>query len=93
MGMDPFTLATIASAVVGGANFLQGQGAKKDAESAAAAERARLAAEAAKPAVAIADESASNAARRRSIADQMRRRGRQSTILTAPPGAGDTLGT
>ncbi len=34
----------------------------------------------------IADDQAAAEARRRSIAQQIRRRGRQSTILTGPPG-------
>lgn len=43
------------------------------------------------PVVPVADDKAMRDARRRSIAEQMRRRGRQSTILT-DTGAGDTLG-
>lgn len=43
------------------------------------------------PVVPVADDKAMRDARRRSIAEQMRRRGRQSTMLT-DSGAGDTLG-
>lgn len=43
------------------------------------------------PVVPVADDRAMADARRRSIAEQMRRRGRQSTILT-DSGAGDALG-
>jgi len=67
--------------------------ARKAAEENAAKEREALAAlqqEAAAP-IPLADEDAIRKHRRRSIASQMRRRGRASTILT-DSGASDTLG-
>lgn len=96
MGVDPFTLLAIGSAVGTGAGFLQQRKAQKKAEEDAALARqamadAQAAAAQPKPVIPAANDDAVRKARQRSIAAQLRRRGRQSTILTDDT-AGDALG-
>jgi len=89
--------AMYAVAAVGAASAVdQHQSAKKArtaAEENAAKEREALAAlqQEDEAPIPLADEDAIRKQRRRSIASQMRRRGRASTILT-DSGTGDTLG-
>lgn len=64
--------------------------ARKQAESQAAEEQARLEAEMNKPPPRLPTEGDERRARRRSIRDLLARRGRQSTILT--PESSDALG-
>lgn len=68
--------------------------ARKTAEEQAALERQSLADLQAeeKPVIPLGDDAATKRARRRSIASQMQRRGRQSTILTGDTTTSDTLG-
>jgi hypothetical protein len=87
----------ISAAVIGGSLLLganEQRKARKDAERAAAEERAavealqrEIKAEAAAPEAAMPspNDAATKAAKRRSITAQMRRRGRASTILTGDP--------
>lgn len=95
MGIDPFTLFSIASAASGVLGFAQQRKARKAAESAEAAAAEQTAQIAAtlreKPAMPSPDDEATRRAKRRSIAAQMRRRGRASTILTSPEQS-DVLG-
>jgi len=95
-----FSAAIVVGAVVAGAQvysaYEQHQDAKdarKQAEDLAAQQRQSLAALQAEPTpvIPIADEQAKKA-RRRSITDQLRRRGRSSTILTGQSGPSDSLG-
>ena len=65
--------------------------ARKDAEWQAAQQREAFAALQAEPEPALPSEDATRKARRLSISNQMRRRGRASTILTQPSGT-ETLG-
>lgn len=96
MGLDPITWMAIASAVGAGASYVGQQKAQKQADKDAALARQQMAdlqAEASKPKPVIpaANDEAVRRARERSIASQLRRRGRSSTILTQSD-ATDTLG-
>jgi len=73
---------------------LEARKARKDAERQAALERDALAdlQQEPEPVIPLADDITVKQTRRRSIASQMRRRGRSSTILT-DTGAADVLGT
>ena len=92
--LAPAALATVgAAAVSGGLQASEMRKARKQAERLAAEERARIEAlqrEAESP-MPLADDEEVRRARRRSITSQMRRRGRQSTILTSDA-SGDRLG-
>ena len=70
------------------------EGDREDAENQATLERQRLADLQAeeKPVIPLGDDAATKRSRRRSIASQMQRRGRQSTILTDDTQSGDVLG-
>lgn len=89
-----------AAAVVGGLTVNEQRKQRKQAEQAAEQERQtieslqrEIQAEAAQPeaAMPVPDDANAKRAQRRSITSQMRRRGRQSTILTGNP-TGDPLG-
>ena len=84
-------IISAAATAYGAYNSMQ---ARKDTERQAAQQREALAALEAKPIAVIpnADDDATKAARRRSIAGQMQRRGRQSTLLTDQDSGGDALG-
>lgn len=80
----------IGATVVGGASVYEQERARKSASSDAAKQREALAALQAQGQPSIPTQDAARAARRASITQQMRRRGRSSTILTGEPS--DTLG-
>lgn len=86
--------ATVATAVQGADDARR---ARHTAEANAQKQADALAALKGEPApvIPVADSKAVNDAKRRSIADQMRRRGRSSTILTGgnDTGASDALGS
>lgn len=69
--------------------------ARHSAEAAAEKQQQQLEELAAKPkpVIPVADDKAIQDAKRRSISDQIRRRGRASTILTDTTGGGDALGS
>ena len=91
--------AVAAMAAMAGGSAIEQHNQAKQAQRAAADQAAlqrqaltNLQAEPA-PVIPVADDEASRRARRRSIATQMMRRGRQSTILTADTATGsDALG-
>lgn len=87
-----------AAAVVGGLTINEQRKQRKQAEQAAEQERQtieslqrEIQAEASASPMPVADDATAKRAQRRSITSQMRRRGRQSTILTGNP-TGDPLG-
>lgn len=87
----------ITAAVTAGSAVSQHRDAKKareEAERQAAEQREALAALESEPEVAMptGDDEATRRARRRSISAQLRRRGRQSTILTGDDSSGTALG-
>lgn len=92
MGVSAAVVAG-AAAINTGVQYYEGRKARKSAEAQAAAEREQMAqlANRKEPVIPEADDAATRAARRRSIAAQLRRRGRASTILTQDS-ASDTLG-
>lgn len=92
MGVSAAVIAG-AAAVNTGVQYYEGRKARKSAEAQAAAEREQMAqiANRKEPVIPESDDAATRAARRRSIAAQIRRRGRASTILTQDS-ASDTLG-
>lgn len=85
-----------ATAAAGGAVVVDdtSRKARNQAKDQAKEEAKRLAALAAQPELAIpeGDDAATARAKRRSISAQLRRRGRQSTILTGNAPGGETLG-
>lgn len=85
--------AQIASGVATVAGFFNSKDQRKDAEKQAAQTRDALASlkKEPEPTMPSADDAATKAARSRSIAEQIRRRGRASTILTGSSGP-DSLG-
>ncbi len=97
MGVDPITLIAIAGAIGTGASYLQQQKAQKKADQDAALARQQMAelqsaAAQPKPVIPAANDDAVKRAKERSIAAQLRRRGRASTILT-DTGNSDALGS
>ena len=94
MGGTALVVAGGALAVSSGLQYVEAKKDRRAAERQAELERqalAELQVQSETPML-LADDAAARAARRRSITSQMRRRGRQSTILTSPESS-DTLGS
>lgn len=98
MGVDPITILAISSAIGVGSSYIGQQKAQKKADQDAALARQQMAdlqsaAAAPKPVIPAANDEAVRRAKERSIASQIRRRGRASTILTDTTAGTDALGT
>lgn len=94
MGVETALLAVAAVSAYGAYEQRQdAKEARKQAERQAALDREAIAALKAEPTPAMPTSADARRARRTSIAEQMRRRGRASTILTDSTESSDVLGT